>query len=127
MRNHTKFAFTTLIVNTPRAKCEGIWEGISGDLAEGFGRIWSCVWEVLRGKITNRNNIDARDTVETYDKKLHVLVLESGFFLLPAGYMHIYIYIYMYSLFWTRNPMFRSKLFNSGVQRSRSESLDFLS
>ena len=57
-------------------------------------------------------------TVETYDKKLHFSVRESGNFLFLG---------WLYIQFWTGNPIFRSKLVNSGVQRSKFEGLDFLS
>ena len=65
-------------------------------------------------------------TVETYDKKFQFSVRESGNFLTLGC---------LYTRFWTRNPSFRSKLSNSGVQRSNSwknefvkiEGLDFLS
>ena len=56
-------------------------------------------------------------TVETYDKKLHFSVRESGHFLFLG---QIYIQL------WTRNPIFRSKLLNFGIQRWKIESLDFL-
>ncbi len=56
-------------------------------------------------------------TVETHDKKLHFSVRESGYFLFLG---------WPYIEFWTRDPIFRSKLLNSGVQRSKIEGLDFL-
>ena len=37
------------------------------------------------------------------------------------------VYMYIYTQFSTRNPMFRSKLLNSTVQRSKIEGLDFSS
>ena len=39
----------------------------------------------------------------------------------------VYTYIYIYTQFSTRNPICRSKLFNSSAQRSKIEGLGFLS
>ena len=55
-------------------------------------------------------------TVETYDKKFQFLVRESGNFLFLGC---------LYTQFWTRNPNFRSKLSNSGVQRPKIGKTNF--